>query len=111
MEASGETFKIQSGPLTCILEKVYSKVCSIVYLWKCKVCGEATYFGKAKTKFQYRSNNYKSKQIFQERKLKNAQKRFHHDYCLDGHLGIHDWDFVLFEQCETHTELKERQNL
>ena len=29
--------------------------------------------------------------------------------CLDGHLGIGDWDFTLFEQCETHKQLKERE--
>ena len=43
-EACQETFKIQSGPLTCVSEKV-------PYLLKCKVCGEVPYVGKAKTKF------------------------------------------------------------
>ena len=43
-EACGEVFKIQSGPLNCNSEKV-------LYLLKCKVCGEAPYVGKAKTKF------------------------------------------------------------
>ena len=42
-EAVGENFKIQSGPLNCNLEKV-------LYFLKCKVCGEAHYVGKAKTK-------------------------------------------------------------
>ena len=37
------------------------------------------------------------------------QKLFHDHYCLDGHLGIGDWDFTLFEQCETHKQLKERE--
>ena len=37
------------------------------------------------------------------------QKRFHAHYCRDGHSGINDWDFVLFEQCETHEQLKERE--
>ena len=37
------------------------------------------------------------------------QKRFHDHYCLDDHLGIDDWDFTLFEQCETHKQLKERE--
>ena len=27
-------------------------------------------------------------------------KRFYDHYCLDGHLGIDDWNFTLFEQCE-----------
>ena len=50
-EACGEIFKIQSGPLNCNSEKV-------LYLLKCKLCGEAPYVGKAKTKFRYRFNNY-----------------------------------------------------
>ena len=68
-EVCGEVFKIQSGPLNCNLEKV-------LYLLKCKVCGEAPYVGKAKTKFRYRFNNYKSKQSFQERKQKNTPETF-----------------------------------
>ena len=24
-------------------------------------------------------------------------------------IGIDDWDFVIFEQCETHEQLKERE--
>ena len=39
-EACGEIFKIQSGPLNYNSEKV-------LYLLKCKVCGEAPYVGKA----------------------------------------------------------------
>ena len=54
MEACGESFKIQSGPLNCNLEKV-------LHLLKCKMCGEAPYAGKAETKFRYTFNNYKSK--------------------------------------------------
>ena len=30
-------------------------------------------------------------------------------YCLDGHSSIEDWDFVIFEQWETHAQLKERE--
>ena len=41
---------------------------------------------------------------------KNPQTFFNDHYCLDGHLGIDDdWDFTLFEQCETHKKLKERE--
>ena len=43
-ETCNETFKIQSDTLNCNSEKV-------LYLLKCKVCGEASYIGKAKTKF------------------------------------------------------------
>ena len=68
------------------------------------MCGEAPYVGKAKTKFQYRFNNYKSKhRAFRKGNPKIPQKRFYDHYCLDGHLGIDDWDFTLFEQCETHS--------
>ena len=52
-KACGETFKIQSGVLNCNSQKV-------VYLLKCRICGEAPYVGKAKTKFRARFNNYKS---------------------------------------------------
>ena len=66
--------------------------------------------GKAKTKFRYRFNNYKSKhRVFRKGNRKIPQKRFHDHYCLDGHLGIDDWDFTLFEQCETYKQLKERE--
>ena len=102
-EACQETFKIQSGPLTCDSEKV-------LYLLKCKVCGEVPYVGKAKTKFRYRFNNYKSKhRAFRKGNQKVPQKLFHTHYFLDGHSGIEDWDFVIFEQCET--QLKERNIL
>ena len=69
IEACKETFKIQSGPLNCNSEKV-------LYLLKCKVYGEAPYVEKAKTKFRYIFNNYKSKQRFQERKSKNTPENF-----------------------------------
>ena len=83
-EACQETFKIQSGPLTCDSEKV-------LYLLKCKVCGEVPYVGKAKTKFRYRFNNYKSKhRAFRKGNRKVPQKLFHTHYCLDGHSGIED---------------------
>ena len=55
-QACGKSFKIQSGPLNCNLEKV-------LYILKCEVCGKAPCIGKVKTKFQYRFNNYKSEHI------------------------------------------------
>ena len=80
-EACGEVFKSQSGPLNCNSEKV-------LYLLKCKVCGEASYVGKGKTKF----NNNKSKhRAFMKGNRKIPQKRFHDHYCLDDNLGIYDW--------------------
>ena len=83
-EACGETFKIQSGPLNCNSEKV-------------PLCGEAPYVGKAKTNFRYRFNDYKSKhRAFRKGNQKIPHKRFHDNYCVDGHLGIDDCDFNLF---------------
>ena len=53
----------------------------------------------------YRFNNYKSKhRHFRKGNRKVPQKLFRTHYCLDGHSG-----FVLFEQCETHAQLKERE--
>ena len=102
-EACQETFKIQKDPLNCDSKKV-------LYLFKYKVCGGAPYVGKAKTKFLYRSNNYKSKHRgFRKGNQKFPQKRFHAHYCLDDHSGIDDSNFVIFEQCETHEQLKERE--
>ena len=43
-EACQENFKTQKGPLNCDSEKV-------LYLLKCKVCGEVPYVGKQKPNF------------------------------------------------------------
>ena len=37
------------------------------------------------------------------------EKPFSQSLFLDGHLIIADWDFTLFEQCETYKQLKERE--
>ena len=98
-----ETFKIQSGSLTYGSKKV-------IYLLECKVWCEVPYIGKAKTKFHYRFNIYKSKhRAFRKGNQNVPQKLFCTHYCLDGHNGIEDWDFVIFEQCKTHAQLKERE--
>ena len=77
---------------------------------KCKVCGEASCVGKAKTNFRYRLNYYKSKhRAFRKENRKIPQKCFQDHYCLDDHLEIDDWEFTLFKQCETHKQLKERE--
>ena len=61
-----------------------------------------------KTKFHYSFNNYKSKhRTFRKDNRKVPQKLFHTHYCFDGHSGIEDCDFAIFEQCETHAQLKE----
>ena len=81
-EACQETFKIQSGPLTCDTEK-------LLYLLNCKVCGDVPHVAKAKTNFRYRVNNYKSKhKAFRKGNRKVPQKLFHTHYCLDGHSDI-----------------------
>ena len=72
----------ENDPLNCNSEKV-------LHLLKCKVCGEASYVGKAKTKFRYRLNNYKSKhRAFRKGNRKIPQKCFQGHYCLEDHLGI-----------------------
>ena len=102
-EACGDTFKIPSSPLNYNSGKT-------LYFLKCKVCGEAPYVGKAKTKFRYRFNNYECKhRPFRKGNGKIPQRLFHDHYCLDGHLGIDDWDFTFFEQCETHKQPKESE--
>ena len=104
-EACQETFKIQSDPLTCNSKKVPKK-----YLLNCKVCGEIPHVGKAKTKFRYRFNNYKSKpRAFRKGNRKVPQKLFHTQDCLDGHSSIEDSYFVIFQQYERHAQLKERE--
>ena len=70
-EACEETFKIQSGSLTCDSKKV-------LYLLKCKVCCEVHYVGKAKTKFHYGYNNNTSEhRAFTKGNRKVPQKLFH----------------------------------
>ena len=102
-EACQETFKIKKGPLNCGSEKV-------LYLLKCNVCGEIPYVRKAKTKFRYRFNNFKSKhRAFRNGCPKVSQKRIHAHFCPDGHSGINDWNFVIFEQCKTHEQLNKEK--
>ena len=57
-----------------------------------------------------RRSAYKSKhREFRKGNQKGPQKLFHTHYCLDGHSVIEDWDFVIFEQCEKHARLEERE--
>ena len=63
-----------------------------------------------KTKFRYRFNNYKSKhRACRKGNLKVPQKLFHKHYCRDGQSDIEDLNFVIFEQCKTHAQLKEKE--
>ena len=65
----GETFRIQSRTLNCNSEKVD-------HLLKYRICGEAPYFGKAKTKLKARFNNYKSAHRSFGKKRKVLQQCF-----------------------------------
>ena len=47
--------------------------------------------------------------MFRKGNQKVLQKKFHTQYCLNGHSAIEDWDFVIFEQYETHAQLKKRE--
>ena len=91
---SGDTFKIQSVFLNCNSQKV-------VYLLKCRLCGEAPHVRKAKTRFRARFNNYKSAQMSYKKNRKVSQQRFHEYYGQHSHNGIDDWQFTLVEQYET----------
>ena len=62
--------------------------------------------GKRKPNFD-RFNDHKSKhRAFRKGNRKVPQKLFHTHY---GYSGIEDWDFIIFEQCDTHAQLKERE--
>ena len=99
-----KTFKIQSGPLNCNLEKVLY----LLYLLKFKRYGEAPCIGEARTKFRYRFNNYKTNLVLSGNEIeKIPQPRLHNHSCLDCHLGTDDWDFILFRQCRAYKQLKE----
>ena len=102
-KACGEVFKIQSGPRNCNSRKV-------IYLLRSKICDDTPYVGKAKTKFRLRFTNYKSKhRSFRKEKQNVTQKHFHSHYVQDCHKSIDDWEITLFEECETHEKLKERE--
>ena len=44
-----------------------------------------------------------------EKKNNVPQKCFYSHYIQDCHRGIDDWEVTLFEKCETHKQLKERE--
>ena len=101
-KACGETFKIQTGILNRISQKV-------VYLLKCKICGKAPYVSKAKAKFKARFYDYKSAHRSYRKKRKVSQQRFHEHYGQYIHKRIDDWQFTSIEQSETQEQLKERE--
>ena len=72
------------------------------------MCGEALCFRKAKG-YNIGSISIKAKiRAFRNGNQKIAQIPFHNHYCLDGHLGINNWDFTLFEQ-EIHKQMNDRE--
>ena len=79
----GETSKILSWILNCNSQKV-------AYLLKCRICSEAPYVGKAKTKFRARINSYKSAHRSYRKKLKSITAMFHEHYGQHSHNGIDD---------------------
>ena len=102
-KACGEVFKIQSWPLYFNSEKV-------LYLLRCKTCGDTPNVGKSKANFYLPFNIYKSKhQSFRKEKQNVPQKRFHSHYIQDGHRDIDDWEVTLFEKSQTHKQLKEKE--
>ena len=80
IKACGETF--QSGILNSQ---------EVVYLLKCRICGEVPYAGRAKTKFRARFDDYKSAHRSYRKEGKVSQQRFHEHYGEDSHNGIDDW--------------------
>ena len=82
----------------------------VIYLQGCKIYDNTPYVGKTKTKFHLQFNDNKSKQAsFWKGKQNIPQKRFHLHYVQDCHKSIDDWEVTLFEKCETHKQLKERE--
>ena len=105
-EAWQEIFNIQNGPLNCDSEKV-------LYLLNFKACDEALHVGKAKTRFRYRFNSYRSKhRLIKKGNWKVFEKLLNTHYCFNGHSGIDDGDFIIFRHytcVSTHAQLKERE--
>ena len=97
-KALGEIIKIQSGPLNCNSEKV-------LYFSKCKICDATPCFRKVKTMFRLQFKH----RSFRKGKQNVPQKRFHSHDIQDCHRDIDDWEVTLFEKCETHKQLKERE--
>ena len=89
---TNEMFNILKGPVDCISNHT-------IYLFECKQCQyRFPYAGSTKTKFRYRTNNYKSthrkfRKKYAEKDLaivikisKLKQKLLH--YCSESHQGI-----------------------
>ena len=103
---TNETFHMLKGPLDCNSNH-------IIYLFKYKQYQyRFPYVGSTKTKFRYRTNNYKSThRKFRKRyvekdlgivikKSELKQKLFQEHYCSEGHQGIENWSIALIDQLE-----------
>ena len=88
----GKYLKFKVDPLTVTQKKV-------IYLLRCKICDDAPYVGKAKTKFCLRFSKHRSSRKGKQNVL---QKCFHSHHVQDCHKGIDDWEVTLFDKCETH---------
>ena len=78
----------------CIYIYIYIYIYNFCYIFRLIT-------GSTITKIKHR--------VYRKGNQKVPQKRFHAHYCLDGHCGTDDWNFVIFEQCKKHEQLKERE--
>ena len=103
------------GPLDCNSNNV-------IYLSECKQRQyRFPYVGNTKTKFRYRTNNYKSTHrkfrknyvekdlaiVIKKSKLK--QKYFHEHYCSEGHQGLENWSVTLIDHVEDLDSLRKKE--
>ena len=63
--------------------------------------------GKRKQNFVIGSINVKVNKAFTRNNPKVSQKLFDTYYCLDGHSGIEDWNFIIFKDWKTQAPMKE----
>ena len=58
---------------------------------------------------RWESKNQISLQL--QRLQRKTQRCFLTEYCFVDHSGIDEWNFVIFEQWETHKQLEERETV
>ena len=96
-----ETFNTLKGPLDCSCNHV-------IHLFEYKQCHyRFPYVGRAKIKFSYRINNYKSThRSFRKKRVEKdlaivikkselKQNLFHEHYCSEGYQDIENWSVTL----------------
>ena len=98
---TNETFNILKGPLDCNSNHV-------IYLSECKQRQyRFPYVGNTKTKFRYRTNNYKSthrkfRKNYVEKDLAIVIKKseLKQKYFHEGHQGLENWSVTLIDHVE-----------